>query len=50
LQLYRKTLENLRFSDKLLEVVSKPQIMFESKAQADPPSPFNERRAMWRDK
>jgi len=32
--------------DKKLEVVSKPQIRFKGKAQADPPSPFNERRAM----
>jgi len=31
---------------RFLEVVSKYQIAFESKAQADPPSPLDERRAM----
>jgi hypothetical protein len=29
-----------------LEVVSKPHIRFKGKAQADPPSPSDERRAM----
>jgi len=35
-------IENIVFS----EVVSKCQIRFKGKAQADPPSPFDESRAM----
>jgi len=30
----------------MLEVVSKPRIRFKGKAQADPPAPFDESRAM----